>query len=250
MKKIADELWAAGGRVPPGKEKYWSGYTEHSVERPLRLIAYEFERAIENREIWNAAILYEILVKVNECALYIAKNLGKALSPVYDRPEYIELILKESSARVYKILFHTGYAYEFQPYPSTPTHEGEIPPPFPWIEKKEIAELKGQLWGLTRSRAFAKWGIRARDSPEMMEVVARLKFLVDETMRLAEEAEVAAKKKDFLTAAAAVSQAICLHEAYHIILPKVSAVIGKEWKEITTEFDNSFKGIVSNIKTG
>lgn len=76
MKKVADKLWAAGGRVPPGKEKSWSSFTEHSLERPMRLIAFEFERAIENREIWNAAVLYEILVEFSECSLYISKSFG------------------------------------------------------------------------------------------------------------------------------------------------------------------------------
>lgn len=152
--------------------------------------------------------------------------------------------LKDSSARVHRILFSSGYA-EFQPYPTEPQN---IMMASPWIEEKQIEQIKGQLWGLTHSRAFAKWGIRARDSPEMMEVVARLKFLVDEIMRLAEEAETAVKKKNVLTAATSLSQAIYLHEAYNTIHRKVSHLIGKEWHEITTEFNNSFKGIVSNIE--
>ena len=249
MKKVADELWAAGGRVPPGKEKYWSSYTEHSIERPLRLISFEFERAIENREMWNAAILYEILIKFTECALYVSKNLGNALSPVYDKPEHVKQYLNDSSVRVAHLLFSTDYA-ERQAYSGAPLRAVMPNRPPPRMEKKEIRELRDHLWGLTHSRAFVKWGIRARDSPEMTEVVARLKFLVDETIRLAEEAEEAAKKKDFLTAAASLSQAVYLHAAYHNILPKVSVVIGEEWKEITTEFNNSFKGIVSNIRTG
>lgn len=248
MKEVADELWyaAKGLSAPtPTALKYWLSYPEHSLERPMRLIGHDVMRYIDDHNVRNAAMLYEILIQYMDMSIYIAHQMGNIFGKALDRPEPMIEVFNDVTTKAYDTIFYTDYIQ--MPYPSAPARS-RIFKPMASVSKREASELLGQLWGYTMSRAVMKWGVKEKYMPQMQEVKARMNYLIDESLRLAEEAEKFTISGDFLSAAASYTEAMYIFDVYGSLSRRMRHLLGSEFGEIDVHFINSFKYNTSHIK--
>jgi len=255
---LARELWyAAGGITPrnPTTMKYLLiAVGEGMVSRPLNLVHNDFIHAMRQENFYNAAMLYDALIQLTEAAIFMDEQINKNFrsKPI---PHVWDLLLRplhDATIRAYEMIVYEEYppsrkgthpTWWYDPHAPRP---GKIMHPLGEITEEKIRNIRGRLWSFTR---LTSWGTPVGSSPEIPQVKARVRYLIDTALINVEEAENAVRRGKFLGAAVAYTQAIFMLNLYHKYRKTLHGLADmREFEEIDVDTENVFMSHYSNIQ--
>jgi hypothetical protein len=222
--------------------KAYAKYIENNINRTILIIHDDFLRELNARRIYQAAVLYDLLIHLTDCASEVSKNMERA----FPRSGYrvfgprAEEILDDASLKAYQLIFHSQYI-EGERYPA-PLRTSEIPKKLPRggePKKGTVEELRHYLWGKTMSRGYVKWGVPAPKMSDVAESKEMVKSTIDDILKLLDGSKKALGKTDYPMAAMMYTEAYHLLKAITDTVNSIRRNFGEEILEIETIFSNT-----------
>jgi len=235
---LEKRLWSNAGvttqyMIPvTDAHKAYAKYIDNNMYRKLVIISNDFLRELKGLRLYQAAVLYDLMIHLTDSIVTTSKNMERAFPhsgyKVYG-PRALDVFNKASS-EAYDILFYT----EFPPgqWLPTPVRKRET-------GVKDVKELRHHLWGTTMRRGYVKWGVPAEKMQDVAECREMVKYTINDVVKRLDSAKAALIKTDYPMAAIQYSDAYHMLEALTDIINSLRRNFGEEIAEIEMVFGNT-----------